>query len=254
MRRFTGNVLLLGIALVLAISVGASAGTVSYTQSLSKDDTILDWLNTIELPKFDTSAGYQLIGVTLDMESDFTLTAGLENLANKESTMSYILDVKRELAFGTTSYISNTKNYSESGIDVTARDGVTDFAGTAGWNNTYDTETIVSTSALLTAPADLANFTRTVNSDKISLDVSATTVSWLPKGTAGSKAAFYYAEMPTIVRVTYQFIPEPAGIIAICTGLISLLGIILKRRALNLYYSSDSCFGILMPKYAAHHE
>lgn len=230
MRRFTSLSLALGVILVLSFATMANASTEVWSWSASPGQTIIDWTATASLQQFDTQGGTRtLTGVQIDMSSVITLEAGIENLTNQTASMSYNLDVATAVKRSGTVLTDKHFVKNEAPITRSARDGNIDWAGPAGHRWTY-TPVVLVADAYVAPSSEWASYT---GMGFIDFDVSAVTASWTPRSNVGSMAAYFVADVPTTVAVTYTYemIPEPASILALGTGVFSLIGFALKRRA-----------------------
>ena len=102
-----------------------------------------------------------------------------------------------------------------------ARDGNIDWGGPAGNKWVYSPVTLIADSYI----APTSEFANYVGTGSIDFEVSAVTASWVPRSNAGSMAAYFTADVPTTVEVTYIYdaVPVELGnILALCTGLFSL--------------------------------
>jgi len=231
MRRFASLSLGLGIILVLSFAAMANAGSPEvWSWSTTPGQTIIDWITTASLQKFDTQGGTrELTGVQIDMSSVITLQAGIENLTNQTANMSYSLDVATAVKRNGTVLTDKLFEKDEAPITLAARDGNINWGGPAGHTWTYTPVTIVAD----TYVAPSSEFDSYKGTGYIDFNVSAVTASWVPHSDVGSMAAYFVADVPTtvVVTYTYEMIPESASILALGTGLISLIGFALKRRA-----------------------
>ncbi len=231
MRRFASLSLALGVILVLSFAAVANAGSPEvWSWSTTPGQTIIDWITTASLQQFDTQGGTrELTGVQIDMSSVITLQAGIENLTNQMANMSYSLDVATTVKRNGTVLTDKHLVKNESPIALAARDGNIDWAGPAGHTWTYAPVTLIAN----TYNAPTSEFAAYTGTGTIDFNVSAVTASWVPRSDVGSMAAYFVADVPTtvVVTYTYEMIPEPASILAFGTGMISLIGFALKRRA-----------------------
>lgn len=227
MRKLAIALLALGI--ILAVSSAVTAGTESWSWTATVGQTIVDWGQTATLNQFNTNGGTRVLtGVTVDLTSTINLEAGIENLTNQTATMSYGLDILASVRKGST--VLTSKNYIKNEVNMlrTARDGNVDFGGTAGHKWVYSPVTLVAN----TYVAPTTEFASYTGAGTVNFDVSAVTASWTPHSNVGSMAAYFLADVPTTVMVTYTYasVPEPGSFVALAAGILPLIGFGLKRR------------------------
>ncbi len=212
--------------LQLCFAIGASADTQEYDWVRTLGSRV-NWVEVISLPKFGGDISL-LTGIEIALETSIDCDIGVENLAQVPSDLSVNLSITTQVKKGTTTLVSKTYQRAHTFENMPAHDGNLDWAGSSGakiQQYLYDSPTWITYSVPV---ADFADY---VGSGFVNFEVSALKDYWIPDSSWGSMAAYYKADAPARVKITYTYIPEPGGVLAILTGLVGTLGAVMRRRA-----------------------
>lgn len=213
-------------ALQLCFAVGASAATQEYDWVRTLGSRV-NWVEVISLPQFGGDISL-LTGIEIALETSMDCEIGVENLAQVPSDLSVDLSITTQVKKGTTTLVGKTYQRAHVFENMPAHDDNLDWAGTSGTkiqHYLYDSPTWITYSV---PTADFADY---VGSGSVNFEVSALRNYWVPTSTGGSMAAYYKADAPARVKITYSYIPEPGGILAVLTGLVGAFGVVVRRRA-----------------------
>ena len=105
-------------------------------------------------------------------------------------------------------------------------DGTVDWKGASGYATPFSADDAVTLN--ITSASDLSLFT---GSGNVSLPVQAQAASQI--NGSGNVTTLIAANASATVSAVYTYttIPEPAGFVALATGLIGLGGVLLRRRS-----------------------
>lgn len=208
--------LLVSVIVILCLACAAQAATVSYTQAVPL--SLTNWNNILTFQQFDPSLGV-LNSVTFIMTSN----CQGQGFAENDSTLSgspfnWELSALVQLKRPDNTVLLQVQPYVASPVyNLGVYDGALDFAGTSGITDPMSCSQTVS----LTTPPPVTDLALFTGPGTINLTATATALSKVYGGgniTMGSRTM---AGVEATVIYDYT-VPEPAGIIAILTGIVGI--------------------------------
>lgn len=212
-------------ALQVCLAVGASAATQEYDWVRTLGSRV-NWVEVISLPKFGGDINL-LTGIEIALETSMDCEIGVENLAQVPSDLSVDLSITTQVKKGTATLVSKTYQCAHTFENMPAHDDNLDWAGDSG---TKIQQYLYGSPTWITYSVPTTDFAEYVGSGSVNFEVSALRDYWIPTSTGGSMAAYYKADAPARVKITYSYIPEPSGILAVLTGLVGAVGVVMRRR------------------------
>lgn len=196
----TSRLLLIGLLVVgfciAFVPTTVCAETIVHTASVPLSST--NWSDSITIPKFDL-AGCYLDSVCFSLDGHVEGLAMFESLDAAPTTVTMNLQATIALERPDNTPLATVIPLAQTSDEVTAFDGVTDFAGTSG--RTYsDLSGDETESACTTDPADFALFTGTGD---ITLPAEATGSSF--GSGAGNLVLQFNTSASVGVTVTYYY-------------------------------------------------
>jgi hypothetical protein len=219
-RRVSVTIII--VVACLAWAVGASANTVTYSDSIA--DTLGNWTKSVTIPEFNPALGH-LTAIQFSLTADVGGSATAENLGatSDPGTIKQSSTVTLERPDTTSIVVSIPLVTDATTLDP--YDGTTDFAGTDSF--TWDPLSATDTETATTPPptSDLALFTGTGN---IVLPVKAVASDkWT--GDGNDHALFHtYAGAGVTVEYDY-YTPEPGSLALLGLGL-PMVGLWFRRK------------------------
>jgi len=206
--------------LALVVSAGATYAAVSgpYSQTIASEKT--DWAKVISLPQFDSSLG-TLTSIVFELDATVTANVAIENLASKDAAVDILFGSFVDVKKSGTSLLSTTPTKSAT-YTMAAYDNTFDWGGTSGAKYLGLTATETKTITLNSGFGDY------IGAGTFDLDVLASAFS-KTTGT-GNVASWYETEAGAKATVTYNYVPEPASLAVMATGLLGAFGFGLRRK------------------------
>jgi len=201
MRRSVLVPVVAGATLILGLVGRASAETVEYTDDIPLMST--NWAEMVSIPLFDPSLG-ELLSVSFELVGHAEGSARFESLDNASATVTMSLAAEVELQRPDSTPLVSVLPLVNTSDDVTAFDGVIDFAGTSG--RSYDgLEADDSDGATTSDADDLLLFTGVGNIDLPVVAMGASTGSG-----AGNLILQFATSASAGIKVIYEYdVPVP---------------------------------------------
>lgn len=222
--------LTIGVTSLISLSTlgsAASAGTLSFSDSIPMTHT--DYSELVSLPMFDSSQGI-LNSVELKLEGMVEGDVFFENQSNLSASITTALGSSIELQNpDATTLLLEVLPLVTTTTNVTAYDGVVDFAGTSG--KTFLGETMsANKSALFNDASNLALFTGSGNIDLPVLAVGKSEITG-----PGNLSDQFNNLAAAKVTVTYNFttqqeVPESSAILGMSAAVAVIGSFASKRR------------------------
>ena len=230
MKGLTIIAALLGVG--LASAGVANAATITYSSSLNGQSSdsfpgtkVLSPNGGISLQQFDLSLG-TLNSVTLDLSSLFNYQTRFENRSNGSSTL--VKNINQRLTIGGNLLDTGNQLYSLTQT-VGSSDGITDYAGTSGFNVTASNG--LTTVQLVFTGLDMAQFI-----GPASLFLAVASYADFAATFNGGNASFLNSQdFLATALVSYDYspvtspVPLPAAVWLLLSGL-GMIGAAVKRR------------------------
>lgn len=220
-------IIALATAGLFGAAATAQANTVSFTAS--KGETVTAWKDNLSFGKFDTNLG-TLNKITFDLSGTVSGSGKAESLDGSASTVTLSLESMLKLTRPNGSIIVITNPVFSKDYELTAFDGVQDYAGTSGVITGIVTASS-SDNFSSTSTSDFALFSQ-AGGGTIKLALGATGLS---NGSgAGNLVTQFNTSAAGSVKVTYDYtaapVPEPETYAMLIGGL-GLLGLVRRRAA-----------------------
>jgi hypothetical protein len=207
----------LGAVLLAAFMASSPAGatTITYSDAISMSST--NWSTSTSVPQFDPALG-TLNSITFTLDGSVLGTGKFESLDASPSQVTMDLQATLKLKRPSGTVIVQTIPVFETIDNVTAFDGLQDYAGTSGKTYT-DVGASSSDSVTTSTAADKALFTGTGN---IVLPVTATGSSFASG--PGNIVTEFHTSASTGITVVYDYtvVPEPSTLALLFAGALGL--------------------------------
>jgi hypothetical protein len=216
-RRFG----LLGIVALAACAVSARASTISYTDTISIQRTT--WASSVSVPQFDPALG-TLDSIQFSLTGYVTGAARFESGDSEPATVEMTLNAKITLLKPDLTTLIVVPPLVQTSDNVSAFDGVLDFAGTSG--RSYDNLSAQQSDTNFLSSPSQADLTAFVGTGNVVLPVTAEGISH--GSGAGNLTLLFLTNAGATVSVEYDYhVPEPGSLGLLAVGCVALIG---RRR------------------------
>ncbi len=234
MNKIAGRIILLGVVLTLALSMGASAGSVNATvtpSSIGLQET--DWISTLSVSKFDVSLG-TLTSVVITLYGNVNDTIRFENMAASASTVNAGINTAFSLS-GPSPIVTLSMSIAISKSNtVTAYDGTLDWGGPPPYSgnqfNGSGREYVDLVDSNSTSSTFNTNLSMFQGIGTYNLTAGATANSFATG--SGNLVTWFTSRAGASATVVYNYreVPEPASLLALSSGLIGLIGFCVRKK------------------------